>query len=141
VAGLTAALSAAEAGLRPLVVEHADQVGGTSARSSGTVWIPGSHYLRDHGILDDAARAEAYLSALVGNAGEAAMWKAFLDQGPRMLADLEKRAGLVFRPFMQAPDYRQDIEGAAAGGRALEPPAFDGRLLAQDFDRAGLAAA
>jgi 3-oxosteroid 1-dehydrogenase len=135
VAGLTAALSAAEAGLRPLVVEHAGEVGGTSARSSGTVWIPGNHHLPDHGILDDAARAEAYLSALVGNAGEAAMWKAFLDQGPRMLADLEKRAGLVFRPFMQAPDYRQDIEGAAAGGRALEPPAFDGRLLAQDFDR------
>jgi succinate dehydrogenase/fumarate reductase flavoprotein subunit len=135
VAGLTAALSAAEAGLSPLVVEHADEVGGTSARSSGTIWIPGNHHLRDHGILDDAARAEAYLSALVGNAGEAAMWKAFLDQGPCMLADLEKRAGLVFRPFMQAPDYRQDIEGAAAGGRALEPPTFDGRLLAQDFDR------
>jgi 3-oxosteroid 1-dehydrogenase len=135
VAGLTAALSAAEAGLYPLVVEHADQVGGTSARSSGTVWIPGNHHLRDRGIIDDAARAEAYLSALVGNAGEAAMWKAFLDLGPIMLADLEKRAGLVFRPFMQAPDYRQDIEGAAAGGRALEPPAFDGRLLAEDFDR------
>lgn len=135
VAGLTAALSAAEAGLRPLVIEHADQVGGTSARSSGTVWIPGNHHLRDHGIIDDAARAEAYLSGLVGNAGEAAMWRAFLDRGPRMLADLEERAGLVFRPFMQAPDYRQDIEGAAAGGRALEPPAFDGRLLAQDFDR------
>jgi 3-oxosteroid 1-dehydrogenase len=135
VAGLTAALSAAEAGLRPLVVEHAAGVGGTSARSSGTIWIPANHYLRDHGILDDAARAEAYLSVLVGNAGEAAMWKAFLDQGPRMLADLEKRASLVFRPYMQAPDYRQDIEGAAAGGRALEPPPFDGRLLAQDFDR------
>jgi 3-oxosteroid 1-dehydrogenase len=135
VAGLTAALTAAETGLRPLVVEHAEQVGGTSARSSGTVWIPGNHHLRDRGVVDDAARAAVYLSALIGNLGEAAMWQAFLDQGPRMLVDLEKRAGLVFRPFMNAPDYRQDIEGAAPGGRALEPPAFDGRLLAEQFDR------
>ena len=39
-AGLTAALAVRLAGLRCLVLEHAETVGGTSARSSGTVWVP-----------------------------------------------------------------------------------------------------
>src|SRR3546814_20484713 len=36
---------------------------------------------------------------------------------------------------MQAADYSQELEGAATGGRALEPPAFDGRTLGADFAR------
>src|SRR3546814_15811192 len=58
---------------------------------------------------------------------------AFLDSGPLMLADLRDRAGIGFRPFMKAADYRQDHPGAAPGGRALEPLDFDGRRLAEDF--------
>src|SRR5262245_57242356 len=50
VGGLTAALAAALEGLRAVVLEHSDRIGGTSARSSGTVWVPGNHYLRTHGV-------------------------------------------------------------------------------------------
>ena len=128
--GLTAALTASLNGLRAIVLEHSDRVGGTSARSSGTVWVPGNHYLRAHGIRDDRERAARYLASLVGERGERAMWQAFLDQAPPMLADLENRAGIGFRPYMSAPDYRQDHPGAASGGRALEPLPFDGRSLA-----------
>lgn len=135
VGGLTAALTGALAGLRVVVIEHADLVGGTSARSSGTVWVPGNHYLEGRGIADDRAGAVRYLEALVGTRGDAVMWQAFLDRAPRMLSDLEARAGLHFRPFMTAPDYRQDCAGAASGGRALEPAAFDGRRLGRDFAR------
>jgi succinate dehydrogenase/fumarate reductase flavoprotein subunit len=39
-AGMTAALAGAAEGLRVLVLERTAQVGGTSARSSGTLWIP-----------------------------------------------------------------------------------------------------
>lgn len=134
-AGLTAAFAARLAGLRCLVLEHAETVGGTSARSSGTVWVPASHHLEARGVHGDRAAAEAYLASLVGDRGEEAMWRAFLDAAPRMLRDLETRAGFAFRPFMAAPDYRQDHPGAASGGRALEPPPFDGRLLGDDFAR------
>lgn len=133
--GLTAALVAAMEGLRVTVIEHASRIGGTSARSSGTVWIPGNHHLVARGFHDDRDRAQAYLASLVANRGEAAIWQTFLDAGPHMLRDLEHRAGLAFSPFMSAPDYRQDHVGAASGGRALEPPSFDGRALAADFAR------
>jgi succinate dehydrogenase/fumarate reductase flavoprotein subunit len=135
VGGLTAALTAALEGLRPVVIEHTDWIGGTSARSSGTVWVPGNHYLDAHGVTGDGEAAAGYLASLVGERGDAAMWGAFLDSAPAMLHDLEHRAGLAFRPYMSAPDYRQDHPGAGSGGRALEPLPFDGRMLGPDFAR------
>jgi succinate dehydrogenase/fumarate reductase flavoprotein subunit len=136
-AGLTAALVGALRGLRVVVLEHADKIGGTSARSSGTLWIPDSHYLRAEGVEGDRERAENYLASLIGDRGDPAQWRTFLDAGPAMLRDLEARAGIGFRPFMKAPDYRQDHPGAAPGGRALEPLPFDGRLLGAEFARLG----
>lgn len=46
-AGLTAALTAADAGLRTALVEKSDLLGGTTAWSGGGIWAPGA--ARDHG--------------------------------------------------------------------------------------------
>ncbi len=135
VGGMTAALTASLNRLRAVVLEHSGAIGGTSARSSGTVWIPGNHYLQAEGVADDSEEAARYLASLIGERGDPAMWRAFLQSAPAMLADLEKRAGLGFRPYLTAPDYRQDHPGAARGGRALEPLPFDGRTLGADFAR------
>lgn len=133
VGGLTAALTAVLAGLKPLVLEHSGRIGGTSARSSGTVWVPDNLYLRAHGTRDDRAKAVRYLSSLVGERGDEAMWQTLLEAAPRMFAELHEFVG--FRPYLSAPDYRQDHPGAASGGRALEPLPFDGRRLGGDFTR------
>ena len=42
-AGMTAALVASLQGLRVLLCEKSDQVGGTGSTSAGTLWIPGNH--------------------------------------------------------------------------------------------------
>jgi glycine/D-amino acid oxidase-like deaminating enzyme len=133
--GMTAALTAALYGLQAIVLEHSDHVGGTSARSSGTVWVPDNRYLRAHGVEGDGEQAARYLASLIGERGGPLMWGAFLETAPRMLDDLVSRAGIGFRPYMTAPDYRQDHPGAAKGGRALEPLPFDGRTLGADFAR------
>ena len=132
--GLTAALTASLHGLRSVVLEHQPVIGGTSARSSGTVWVPDNHLMRATGMGADRPAAEAYLAALTAGRGRA-MWTAFLDHAPRMLLELERDAGLAFRPYLAAPDYRQDLPGAGAGGRPLEPLPFDGRKLGTGFDR------
>lgn len=121
-AGMTAALVAASEGARVLLLESTAFVGGTSARSSGTVWAP-----RD----TDAARN--YLDALVGDKAERALREAFLAGAPRMVEYLERHAGFRFRPYEHHPDYRQELPGAALGRRPLEPPEFDGRLLGERF--------
>lgn len=131
VAGLTAALTGALQGRRVLLLEHLDVLGGTSARSSGTVWIPANRAMLAAGHSDEGAAL--YLSALVGQRGSEAMWRAFLEAAPLMQADLEDRANIVLRPFPSAPDYRQDLPGAALGWRAMEPQSFDGRRLGRTF--------
>jgi succinate dehydrogenase/fumarate reductase flavoprotein subunit len=133
--GMTAALTASLSGLQAVVLEHSDHIGGTSARSSGTVWVPNNRYLRAHGVEGDGEQAARYLASLIGERGDPFMWRAFLENATRMLDDLESRAGIGFRPYMAAPDYRQDHPGAAKGGRALEPLPFDGRTLGADFAR------
>ena len=60
--GLTAALSATLEGLDVVVLERADAIGGTTARSSGTVWIPDNHHMREAGVSDDRSAADRYLT-------------------------------------------------------------------------------
>ncbi len=133
--GLAAALTASLRGLEAIVIEHRLKIGGTSALSSGTVWVPDNFYLRAQGVENDRQQATRYLASLVAGRGETAMWQAFVDNAPRMLADLHEHADIGFRPYLTAPDYRQDHPGAASGGRPLEPLPFDGRRLGADFSR------
>lgn len=133
--GMTAALVAALEGLQSLVVERSGQVGGTTARSSGTVWIPNNHHLHGLGIEGDDRAARAYLGALVGDKAEPALREAFIEAAPAMLRYLEERADLRFQPYPRQPDYHQELPGAVEGGRALEPLPFDGRILGPDFDK------
>jgi succinate dehydrogenase/fumarate reductase flavoprotein subunit len=137
VGGLTAALVAALSGLRALVVERSHQVGGTSARSSGTVWIPDNPYQRREGIIGDARQALAYLDALAGERSERKLREAFVSAGAEMLEFLEARTDLRFNPYPGQPDYRQELPGAAPGWRPLEPLPFDGRTLGRHFDEIG----
>jgi len=133
--GMTAALVAAIEGLRTLLIEKSDQVGGTTARSSGSVWIPNNPEQRRRGITGDAEAALQYLDALVGDRAERALRKAFITAGPEMLQYLENDTDLRFQAYWQQPDYHQELPGAAGGGRPLEPLPFDGRRLGKEFDR------
>lgn len=133
--GMTAALVSAIEGLRTLLIEKSDQVGGTTAFSSGSVWIPNNPEQRRNGITGDAEAALAYLDALVNGRADRALREAFIAAGPEMLEYLEKQTDVIFQMYRQAPDYRQELPGAALGGRPLEPLPFDGRSLGKEFDR------
>jgi len=50
-----------------------------------------------------------------------------------MIDYLHQRTDVRFQPYAASPDYRQELPGAAQGGRPLEPAAFDGRTLGGDF--------
>lgn len=133
-AGLTAALTAALNGLSCLVLEHQDTIGGTSARSSGSVWVPANRAMQKAG-KDDTAAARLYLDTLVKDRAPQAMRDTFLNSAHRMQSELEDQAGIGFRPLVGAVDYRQDLPGAAQGWRPLDPLPFDGRKLGGDFNR------
>ena len=53
VSGLAAALAAHENGLRPLVLEKDDKVGGGTTESAGLIWIGDNHLARAEGYEDN----------------------------------------------------------------------------------------
>jgi succinate dehydrogenase/fumarate reductase flavoprotein subunit len=133
-AGMMAALVGTLEGLQVVVCEKSDMVGGTTATSAGTVWIPGSHQSQVAGVPDSIAAARIYLAGLLGDDASDERLSAYLASGPAVLDYLERRTSVVFAPPPVHPDYR-DLAGAAVGGRALGAVPFDGRKLGRDFRR------
>jgi len=132
-AGLAAALLGAVEGLQVLLVEATEYVGGTTAYSGGTTWIPNTHLAATVGADDSVERARGYLERVIGSYVNRPLLDAFLAQGPRAIRRLEDETEVRFRAFPSHPDYQSDVEGATARGRALEPLPFDGRLLGDAF--------
>jgi succinate dehydrogenase/fumarate reductase flavoprotein subunit len=133
--GMSAALFAAIQDCTVLLVESTEYVGGTSALSAATTWIPNSHHAAAVNPGDSRENASRFLNAAVGNRSPAALREAFLDSGPEAIATLEARSDVKFRPYATHPDYEQQYEGATMRGRALEPVPFDGKLLGDDLAR------
>lgn len=130
--GLTAATVAAQKGMRTLLIESSAFVGGTTAFSSGTTWVPGNPHLGDR-ASEDTVQASTYLRALTGERAKLPLLEAFLEAGPRMVEYMEANTAVRFRPYAVQPDYRQELAGATMAGRALEPLGFDGRQLGKHF--------
>jgi cation diffusion facilitator CzcD-associated flavoprotein CzcO len=68
--GMTAALVCALQGLDVLLCEKSEQVGGTTATSAGTIWVPGTRQAREAGMPDTIAEARRYLDAIIGVADD-----------------------------------------------------------------------
>jgi len=125
-AGLSAALTTARAGLRTLVLERTEAIGGTSAMSGGLVYAPGSRLARAEGYEVDRAVVTGYLEAVARRPIDAALLKAFLDAAPAMVDQLLE-AGLLLR-LTGLSDYYQRVPGAAVGHVVAVQP-FDPETL------------
>ena len=132
-AGMAAALFAAIDGAKVLLVERTEHVGGTTAWSAGTTWVPGTHHGPQVNPTDTLADAARYLTNAIGERTPAALRQAFLDAGPEAVAHVEAHSDVKFRPYPKHPDYISDLGGSTLSGRALEPLPFDGRLLGDLF--------
>jgi hypothetical protein len=132
-AGLACALFGAIAGARVLLVERTALVGGTTAWSAGTTWVPGTAHAARVNPDDTLEAARRYLDAAVGDASQPALREAFLSAGPRAVDVAERLGGMSWRPYPKHPDYLSELDGSTLAGRALEPEPFDGRLLGPLF--------
>ncbi len=131
--GLTAAVVAAKAGLDVVVLESAPVFGGTTAFSGGGVWIPVNHHMKELGVEDSRAEAEAYLKSVLGNFYDAAKIDTYLTNAPRMLDYLERNTEVLLAAST-IPDYAPSAPGWKTG-RCLLTADYDGGRLGADFDR------
>lgn len=130
--GLTAACAAAARGLRVLLLEKTDRVGGTAAISGGMVWIPANSKLAPAGLGDSEAAARAYLGGTLSAGARPELVDAFLREGPAAIDWLEAHTELRLKPVVRYPDYYPSLPGATPGGRVLEPVGYDARALGAD---------
>ena len=132
-AGMTAALVSSLEGLDVLLCEKSDRIGGTTATSAGTIWVPGTRQSREAGFTDDVIDAKRYLDAVIGAAPDERR-DVYLETGPHVVDYLDRRSEVKFTPYTRHPDYLANRLGATIGGRPLAPLPFDGRLLGADFE-------
>ncbi|MCK1620691.1 FAD-dependent oxidoreductase [Bradyrhizobium sp. 159] len=127
--GMSAAITARYRGLDVLIVEKEPRFGGTTARSGGWLWIPGTSLARAYGIEETPEQARTYLRHEAGNNYDAARVDAFLSAGPEAVDFFTAKTALRFDMPLVFPDYHAEAPGGVQGGRSMVTRPFDGREL------------
>ncbi|QND72343.1 FAD-dependent oxidoreductase [Tardiphaga robiniae] len=127
--GMSAAITAKHSGLDVLIVEKEPRFGGTTARSGGWLWIPGTSLARAWGINESPDEARTYLRHEAGNSFDAARVDAFLAAGPEAVDFFTSKTAVRFDMPLTFPDYDAEAPGGKQGGRSMVARPFDGREL------------
>jgi choline dehydrogenase-like flavoprotein len=127
--GMATAVTAASQGLKVLVVEKEPRFGGTTARSGGWVWIPGTRLATEQGIHEPPGAARTYLQHEAKTHYDPARVDAFLTNGPKAIEFFTRDTAVQFDMPAVFPDYHAEAPGGLQGGRSMVARPFDGREL------------
>jgi 3-oxosteroid 1-dehydrogenase len=129
IAGLSAALAAARMGLKPLVLEKADEIGGITVHSYGIIWIGCNHLAEAAGLADDRNDVIAYMRFIGGGQISEDKMLAFVDRAPEALRFFAQ-TGVAFRIIGGLTDhYFGTAPGSRGAGRSLETELIAGGEL------------
>lgn len=132
-AGCCAALAAAALGLSTCLIEKASTLGGGTADSLGTIWIPDNRLAAAAGLADDYASALEYARFVAGGQAVAANLEAYVREAPRVLEAL-LGLGVKLRLAPGLPDYfAPAAPGSCADGRRMVEPALIARSALGPF--------
>jgi 3-oxosteroid 1-dehydrogenase len=115
---LIGAYLAQQAGLKTVVLERTNLVGGTSAYSGGSCWLPGTEVQQRAGLSDSTDGARSYLEALLPTPLSTNI-EVFLAESPKLVAQLEADDAFEFE-WSAFPEYF-DAPGRVAMGRSIMP--------------------
>jgi len=103
--GMATAVTAASQGLEVLVVEKEARYGGTTARSGGWLWIPGTRLATEQGIQEPPGAAKAYLKQETTTHLHEKRVEAFLENGPKAIDFFTKNTCVQFDMPAVFPDH------------------------------------
>jgi succinate dehydrogenase/fumarate reductase flavoprotein subunit len=135
--GLSAAVTAAQLGLKVVVADKAARLGGTTAWSGGWMWIPHNPLAREAGIDEDPTLPWTYLQHELDARFDAQRDRlgALLAHGAAMVDFFRRSTALRFIDGNAIPDFHGEQPGAAMGGRSVCAAPFDGRRLGSALHR------
>jgi len=131
---IPAALVARSLGQSVVILEKESVIGGSTSYSGGVLWVPNNPLLAQAGVKDSFEQSRRYFDAAVTYKGPSVSPErrdAFLKAGPRMISFLNARGMKFRRPYIDWPDYYDDLPGGLAEGRALLAEPFDLRELGE----------
>lgn len=129
VGGMSTAVTAARHGLNVLVVDKEPRFGGTTARSGGWLWIPGTSLAKAQGIIEPEGAAKEYLRHEATTHFDEARVDAFLRYGPEAIDFFTNNTCVQFDMPAVFPDYHAEAPGGQQGGRSMITRPLDGREL------------
>ena len=130
--GIVSAITAANKGLKTLLIEKADVIGGSSALSGGGLWIPNNHVSKNAGLQDSAEEALTYMEDVIDYDGKASSKErkiAYIKNGSEMVKYLED-LGMKWVAGSLYPDYYPERPGGKIG-RSIEGAIYDARELGE----------
>lgn len=121
-AGCTAALAGAALGMSTLLIEKDQLLGGGTADSLGTIWIPNNNLARAAGLADDFETAMIYARYVGGGQEVPENLEAYVREGTRVL-DRLIALGVKLRLALGLPDYfAPHGPGSCKDGRRMVEP-------------------
>ncbi len=132
--GMAAALSAHEQGLKVLVVEKTEYVGGSTALSGGGVWVPANSVLTGAGSTDTLEQGMTYTESVVGDTSPKERWTSSIENGPAAIEMLRRTTPLDLMWSKGYSDYHPENPGGHAAGRTIESNPFDASTLGEHRD-------
>jgi 3-oxosteroid 1-dehydrogenase len=124
---LVAAVTAKAAGLKPLLIEKTELVGGSTALSGGILWLPNNPLMAREGIADSRAESITYLANFTRDDdldSTPARRAAFVDAIPDMIVAMEAQ-GMKYRNCPGYCDYYDHLPGGNAFGRSIQAELFN----------------
>lgn len=135
IAGLSAALVAAEKGLRAVVVEKAGRLGGSTTYSYGLIWVGGNHLARAAGYSDSLDDVISYMRFLGAGQHSEERIKVFAKRSPEAISFYEQ-CGIRFAIAKGVKDfYFGRGPSATREGRTIEHVPISGHELGDWRDR------
>jgi 3-oxosteroid 1-dehydrogenase len=138
--GLVAALAAADAGLKPVILEKQEVVGGSTAMSGGIIWMPNNPLMEAEGVPDSYDEGMAYFDSVVGPPDDGSSIPrrhAFLTHGPDMISFIQRKGVKLVRCEGYS-DYYDNRAGGKPRSRSVEGIPWDGRQLGEWQDKVNL---
>lgn len=118
--GLAAVIMGHDLGLKTVLLEKSEYLGGGTALSGGVLWVPFNDHMAEAGLDDSKEEALLHIRTTSMGRHDEALLNTFMDTGPEAVRYMEANTPLKLT-FEASPDYYADLPGGKKKGRQIYP--------------------